>query len=437
MVAETKPESYEFIKLGSTYRVLPEALRKLKTLCFWNIPEGKKEKQPAYWNGKKWVFTGWNKSKNLEWIGDALRLSRELKVNIGLVVPDYWVVLDFDQCRDSTTGDIHPPVLKIIESLDTVVLISSSGTGLHVFLRYASDQQLPLGTKFTNPDLTLDIFTEPKRGELKKPGTFVAINWHPLPGYNALDKSVKQFPDLLETELFISAKAAPHTEPLEPIPVARQVLKPQTRAPREPEPKEPPFGIKWKPKHLQTAISMFNGFLDRPYGIDDSISGDVFWWLMFYWKAAEDPDWDEAFDLSVRAEGFYLNKQPSESRREPKPLKWHEYNVNNSLRKMTNKNSKERLVFREKGEKYGKTNHEDRVLDALKYAQSKKMRGNQPVFMQIITQSLGRTRFRITDGELAELTNLSASSITRAKKYFRKDCRNFLKIEGNIYTVLE
>jgi hypothetical protein len=104
---------------------------------------------------------------------------------------------------------------------------------------------------------------------------------------------------------------------------------------------------------------------------------------------------------------------------------------------MTNKNSMERLVFREKGEKYGKTNHEDRVLDALKYAQSKKMRGNQPVFIEIITQSLGRTRFRITDGELAKLTSLSVSSITRAKKYFRKECRNFLKIEGNTYTILE
>lgn len=437
MVAEPKPESYEFITLGNTYRVLPEALRELKTLCFWNIPEAKKDKQPAYWNGKKWVFQGWNKGENHEWIGDARRLALELKVNIGLVVPEYWVVLDFDQCRDITTGDIHPPVLRIIQSLDTVVLISSSGTGLHVFLRYTPDQQLPQETKFTNPDLNLGIFTEPKRGELKKPGTFVAINWHPLPGYNALDKTVQQFPKWLEAELFIREEAAPHTEPLEPIPLVTAVSTLQTRAPRESEPKESPFGIEWKPKYLQTAISMFKGFIDRPNGNDDSISGYVFWWLMFYWKAAEKIDWDEAFDLSVRAEGFYLNKQPSESRREPKPLKWHEYNVNSSLRKMTNKNSMERLVFREKGEKYGKTNHEDRVLDALKYAQSKKMRGNQPVFIEIITQSLGRTRFRITDGELAKLTSLSVSSITRAKKYFRKECRNFLKIEGNTYTILE
>lgn len=415
-------------------RSLPQELREMPVWLKVTLNERGHWKKPCV------EFRGKLSSYNWEISSHHLALDKVLKQQpegkAGFHARDRLCVIDLDDVIDQITRQLkEPKILELLNSLKASVYLSSSGTGLHIPFR------LQEGVEIDPPSMTLSFRdTEGKSGEFfgGKYRSFVAFTGVVLPRYDHLCLvEITQAEWNHIREFLWSVETVTSAEPSGPIPPATPVSAPQERAPRESEPKESPFGIEWKPKYLQTAISMFKGFIDRPNGNDDSISGYVFWWLMFYWKAAEKIDWDEAFDLSVRAEGFYLNKQPSESRREPKPLKWHEYNVNSSLRKMTNKNSMERLVFREKGEKYGKTNHEDRVLDALKYAQSKKMRGNQPVFIEIITQSLGRTRFRITDGELAKLTSLSVSSITRAKKYFRKECRNFLKIEGNTYTILE
>lgn len=438
MVAEVGSESYEFLRLGDTYRVLPGSLHELKNFAFWSIPEAEKEKQPGHWNGSKWSFNEWQKDKNLEWMGDAVRLSRDLKVNVGLVVPEYWVVIDFDQCREPISGDIHPKVKSIIERLRTVVLVSSSGTGLHAFLKYTTDQPLPDESKFSNPDLSLDIFEVKKKGELKKPGTFVAISWHPLLGYSALDQTVQQFPEWLESELFTHKEAVPLTRSPKPIPLTTSVSEPRACTTPESEPEEPPFGIKWKSNFRQTAINKLAGWNDRPDDSDETISGEVFSWLMFYWMAVEDPDWDEAFDLSVRAEGFYLNKRLPGSKRNRKSPKWHEYNVNKSLKFRTNKSSDERMVFKAKGEKYGKTPQEQRILNAVKYARAEKMRPTDYVFfLDVLSESSGRSDFRLTDGVIVERTGLSESSVTRAKNSFRCKYEAVLEIERNKYRIIE
>lgn len=418
--------------------MLPDALSELQTFSFWGIPGASKEKQPAHWNGSKWVFTDWQKEQNLEWIGDALHRSHGMKVNVGLVVPECWVLVDFDHCRDPVTGYIHPIVQRIIERLKTVVLVSSSGTGLHVILKFAPEQPLPDETRFTNPDLYLDIFEKEKQGELKKPGTFVAINWHPLPGYNALEMSVQEFPEWLEAELFIREETVPLTEPSEPTALPTPLPAAQERAPTRQEIKESPFGIRWKPSYRQAAINKLANWTTRPGDNDETISGDVFSWLMFYWKAAEEPDWDEALDLSVRAEGFYLKKQPPGSKRKPKPRKWHEYNVNKSLRLNTNKSLEERMVFKAKGEKYAKTAQEERILQALRYVQAKKMHPRDFVFvMEVVCQSGGRSHFKLTDGVIAERTGMNESSVTRAKKSLRDNYGAMLEIARNRYRIIE
>ena len=158
---------------------------------------------------------------------------------------------------------------------------------------------------------------------------------------------------------------------------------------------------------------------------------------MFYWKAVEEPDWDEAFDLSVRAEGFDLRKQPP-GKRKPKHRKWHVDNVNNSLKLRTNKSSEERMVFKAKGEKYAETEQEDRILQALKYARAEKMQPRDYVFyLEVISQSSGRSRFQLTDGVIAERTGMNESSVTRAKKSFRNSYGAVLVIDRNRYRIIE
>lgn len=444
MVAQPKPEPFiteELVELVKSLEgvihnphFLPTELREIP---HWlKVQKNKRGhwKQPCIYSRGKLTSYNWNLGSYHLALDKVL--NQEPPGKAGFHARDRLCVIDLDDVIDGVTRQLkEPQVTDLFKYLKASVYLSSSGTGLHIPFR------LQEGVEIDPPSMTLSFRdTEGKSGEFfgGKFKSFVAFTGVAVPRYDyGWLVEITQAEWNYIREFLWSVETVTYTEPSEPIPLATQASTPQERAPREPELKESPFGIRWKSNFRQAAINKLAGWSDRPDGGDESISGEVFSWLMFYWKAAEEIDWDEAFDLSVRAEGFYLNKKTSESRKKPKPLKWHEYNVNNSLRKMTNKNSKERLVFREKGEKYGKTNHQDRVLDALKYAQSKKMRGNQPVFMEIITQSLGRTRFRITDGELAKLTSLSVSSITRAKKYFRKDCRNFLKIEGNIYTILE
>ena len=96
------------------------------------------------------------------------------------------------------------------------------------------------------------------------------------------------------------------------------------------------------------------------------------------------------------------------------------------------------MVFREKGEKYAKNAQEDRILQAIKYAQAEKMKPRDYVFLiEVISQSSGRSRFKLTDGVIAEHTGMKKSSVTRAKKYLNENYGDFLKIDRNRYRIIE
>jgi hypothetical protein len=430
VVAEPKPEPYEFVPLGNTYRVLPDALRELETFSFWGILEAKKEKQPGHWNGSKWIFTKWQKVENLECISDALRLSRDLRVNIGLVVPDCWVMADFDHCRDPVTGYIHPTVQRIIERLKTVVLVSSSGTGLHVFLKFTPDQPLPAETKFTNPDLYLDIFENKKQGELKKPGTFVALNWHPLLGYNALEREIQEFPEWLDAELLIREELVPLTEPSEPTPLPKPTSTPQKRAPRESEPKESPFGIRWKPNHQANVKAVFNGFDDPKDGSDTSISGRCFQWIGLYMRGSEHPTLDGAVHLSKQVEGFYRSKQSNP--RIKKLDSWHKTNV----WKVTNYLfENKRFGYLDPGERESKMPFDELKLQAFNYALATHMKqSTRTVLLTVVSLSEGRDRFKLRDAHIAKAARVHRDTVIQAKKELTNG--SFLKINKNIYTFL-
>ena len=71
-------------------------------------------------------------------------------------------------------------------------------------MRLRSKSELPKGSNLTNPAYS------PGRKviELKKPGTFVALSWNPLPGYSALDTPARYFPDWLMPLLFSTESPA-------------------------------------------------------------------------------------------------------------------------------------------------------------------------------------------------------------------------------------
>ena len=234
----------------------------------------------------------------------------------------------------------------------------------------------------------------------------------------------------LDPELFIRGETAPHTEPSEPIPVANAVLKPQTRAPREPESKESPFGIKWKPNYRSHVESVFNGFADPKEGSDTSISGRCNQWVSLYIRGAEHWTYDRAVQLSKQVEGRYLSKEPNP--RDKKPDNWHENNVIKLIRRFTTSGS---LIYRSNHDREGRTPVDEQQLQALRYAQGTDMKlTTQGVFLMIVSLSSGRGRFKLSDSNLADAVGVHRATVIRAKKELANG--SFLKINGNIYTFL-
>ena len=54
---------------------------------------------------------------------------------IGFALGDGWAGVDFDDCRDPETGELHPAALEMIRALDSYSEVSPSGEGVKVFLR--------------------------------------------------------------------------------------------------------------------------------------------------------------------------------------------------------------------------------------------------------------------------------------------------------------
>ena len=221
-----------------------------------------------------------------------------------------------------------------------------------------------------------------------------------------------------------------HSEPSEPITLPTQVLKPQTRAPREPETKESPFGIKWKPNYRQYVQRVFNGFDDPKEGSDSSTSGRCNQWVSLYIRGAEHWTYDRAVQLSKQVEGFYLSKQTNP--RNKKRPDWHEANVIKLIRKFTESSS---LIYRRKHDREGRTPVDDQQLQALRYAQCTDMNpATQAIFLMIVSKASGRDRFKLSDSNLADAVGVHRTTVIRVKKELANF--SFLKIKGNIHTFL-
>lgn len=408
--------------------LLPEELR---TAEHWLKVErnerGEWKKPFSYWNGKRnnYLWTLASAQRELDKV-----LNQEPPGKAGLHARGRVFVIDLDDVIDPVTLELkEPKVLELIEYLKTPVYLSSSGNGSHLVCLLAD------GFEITDVPVNKLSYrmTDGKSGEFLggNYSSFVAFTGVALPQYERpLIATIGQEEwDWLRNFLWSEEARQQHRGSSEPETQAKPAPEPQTRALREPEANNPPFDIVWKTNYIQHVRNMLRGFNDRREDSDETPSGLVYDWVLVYWKAAKKPTWDGAVKLSIRAEGYVRKRQPGTSNKKPK--KWHEGNVNKALKQLVNNGE---LVYRRKGDKEGETPASDQQLQALKYAQSEKMKpSTQKVFLQIVAAAKGRDRYRLTNQEIAEAVNLDRTTVISAKKELANN--DFLEIKGNVYKI--
>lgn len=125
--------------LKNKYFELPDELKQSSYFICWENrpgPDGENRKVPI--NPRTGRNANGHEYKNA-WsdLATAVKYAEEKNIGVGFVIAEAgpYVVIDFDHCRDLSTGAIEPEILKIIRKLDSYTEISPSGAGLHVWLR--------------------------------------------------------------------------------------------------------------------------------------------------------------------------------------------------------------------------------------------------------------------------------------------------------------
>ncbi|MQF70560.1 hypothetical protein FIL92_01070 [SAR202 cluster bacterium AD-812-D07_MRT_10900m] len=438
MVAEPKPEPFITIELFDLVRSLEGVIHKpssihdeLKEMKHWlkvELNDRDDWKKPFYYmdgeKGDQW-FRLSSYQRDLYEVLDQEPLSKG-----GVYAGDRIFAIDIDDVIDPVTLVLkEPKILDLINYLKAPVYLSSSGKGIHILGKFQE------GVVVDAPSFNLSYReTEGKTGQFlggNYPNfvafTGVVVPPYDFPGFPAVNQEEWEW---IREFLWSEETRQQYREPSEPETLANPVPEPQTRALRESEPNNEPFGIKWKPNYRTHVKNMMYG-VDEPTGnVDTSISGWVFNWIKTYIRGAEEPTCGGAVELSIRAEGYRLKKQrPGIKQRTNKPEKWHQGNATNAWLELADSGE---LVVLGKGEKIGKTSAEDQLLQAVKHAQSVKMKpSTEKIFLQIVASASGRDRYKLTNRKIAEVTGLNARTVKRAKaELAQHDC---LKIEGRKY----
>jgi hypothetical protein len=437
VVAEPKPEPFiteELAELAKNLegvihepRSLPQELREMPVWLKVTLNERDQWKQPCVEFRGRLSPWNWNISSYHLALDKVLKQQPEGKA--GFYAKGNLCVIDLDDVIDGVTRQLkEPKILELLNTLKASVYLSSSGTGLHIPFR------LQEGVEIDPPSLTLSFRdTEGKSGEFfgGKYRSFVAFTGVVLPRYDHLCLvEITQAEWNYIREFLWSVETVTSTEPSEPKPLPTPVSTPQARAPREPEPKESPFGIRWKSNYQAHVKAVLAGFDDPKEGSDISTSGGCYQWIGLYITGAEHWTYDGAVDLSKRVEGLLRKKQP-QSKNKPRP-DWHKDNVIKLIRKFTESSS---LIYRRKHDREGRTPVDEQQLQALRYAQGTDMKlATQAIFLMIVSKASGRDRFKLSDSNLADAVGVHRTTVIRAKKELANF--SFLKIKGNIYTFL-
>ncbi|MDA0596539.1 MAG: hypothetical protein O2921_08210 [Chloroflexi bacterium] len=437
MVAQPKPEPFiteELVELVKSLEgvinnphFLPTELREIP---HWlKVQKNKRGhwKQPCIYSRGKLTSYNWNLGSYHLALDKVL--NQEPPGKAGFHARDRLCVIDLDDVIDGVTRQLkEPKILELLNTLKASVYLSSSGTGLHIPFRLQEGVEIdPPGKNLSFRD------TEGGTGQFLggKYPSFVAFTGVAVPRYDyGWLVEITQAEWNYIREFLWSVETVTYTEPSEPIPLAAQASTPQARAPREPEPKESPFGIKWKPNYRSHVESVFNGFDDPREESDTSTSGRCNQWISLYIRGAEHWTYDQAVQLSKQVEGFYLSKQTNP--RNKKRPDWHEANVIKLIKKFTESSS---LIYLSKHDLEGKKPVDEQLLQATRYAQGTGMKPTtQAIFLMIVSKASGRDRFKLSDSNLADAVDLHRTTVIRAKKELANF--SFLKINGNIYTFL-
>jgi primase-polymerase (primpol)-like protein len=138
----------------------PKRMRKIDQWIQWLNVDGVKIPMQCYPKGKA------SSTDPDTWycFYDAFQFNPDKRTGIGFVLTadDGLVVFDFDHVRDPVTGDTVEWAAKLIEKLDSLTYISTSGSGYHVWMRCT--KPLPgagLSMKHpSDPDTALEIFEQ-------------------------------------------------------------------------------------------------------------------------------------------------------------------------------------------------------------------------------------------------------------------------------------
>ncbi len=441
MVAEPKPEPFitrELFDLvrsleGSIHKPssLPQDLKDMKRWLKVEQNDNGKWKKPFWYEGDKKQVT-WSQletsQRDLYTVLDQEPLNKA-----GFWAKKQLCVIDIDDVIDPITLSLkEPKIIDLITDMRLTVYLSSSGRGLHIPFRLPEELLFP-----DVPSKNLN-YRETEGGTGQFLGgayaSFVAFTGVAVPPYH-----LPTLPEINRLEWqyireFLWSKGAGEelTEPLEPIRLVQPVDTPQARAPRESEAKDSPFGIEWKPNYLPKVKSMLAGFDDSMKSYEQDISSQCVHWVSIYIRGATHWTYDRAVLLSMQVEGKCLAKNPT---RKKKSRKWHEEKVISRIQKFSDANL---LVYRNKHDREGKMPFDELQRQASNYALATKMKATtQKVFLTIVALSQGRSKFKIFDSIVADNSDVHRTTVVRVKKELKLNNSNFLKIEGNIYTVLE
>ena len=411
-------------------RSLPQELREMPVWLKVTPNERDQWKQPCVEFRGRLVPWNWQISSYHLALDKVLKQQPEGKA--GFYAKGNLCVIDLDEVIDPVTHQlIEPKILELLNTLKASVYLSSSGTGLHIPFR------LQQGVEIDPPGKNLsyrDRDTEGGTGQFlgSKFPSFVAFTGVAVPSYDygwLVEITQAEWNDIREF-LWSVETIDRHSEPLEPIPLATPVSTPQARAPREPEPKESPFGIRWKPKYQAHVKAVLAGFDDPREGSDTSISGRCFQWIGLYMRGSEHPTLDGAEKFSKQVEGFYRSKQSNP--REKKVGSWHKTNV----WKVTNDLLEDkRLGYLDPGERKSKMPFDELKLQTFNYAQGADMKPtSRTVLLTVVSLSEGRDRFKLRDAHIAKAARVHRDTVIQAKKELTNG--SFLEIKGNYYTFL-
>jgi hypothetical protein len=115
---------------------IPEKIKNCKRLVCWNLDkrDGKSTKVPINPYTNKLASVS-DPSTWGDWITCWNSYESGKNDGIGIVFNgDGLIGIDFDNCRDFTTGNIDPNILKEVKYLNSYTEISPSGTGLHTYI---------------------------------------------------------------------------------------------------------------------------------------------------------------------------------------------------------------------------------------------------------------------------------------------------------------